>query len=145
MDNFSRKVYPVREFRAAALLIVMVTVEHNLKPSIGNASAQIIHERSIFVQWVNRPAPAKIFGNCLTRTCAMKGNYGERNWTPLTDFTVSVFKIIRRGEKTRVVITNAEIHAFDFKPATPLRQRSRSNCRFRSHRVKRVVYPSGRA
>src|SRR2546430_337755 len=46
------------EFAMAVLFVMVVPVQHDLVSSFGRAPAQVIDERAVLVDWVNRPPPA---------------------------------------------------------------------------------------
>jgi hypothetical protein len=108
----SRQIVCPNELKRAIFLIVVVTVQHGLEPIFSDTFAKPLNKLSVLVQWMGGPLSPIFLGNTFTCSCFMEWNDGQRDWSPLCDFTVNSFQVIRRGEKACVVVTNAEIHAF---------------------------------
>src|SRR5574341_2489901 len=83
---------------------------------MGNTGAEILHERTVFMQRMSRPSPSEFLWYSLTKARSTEGDHRQRNRSPLGDFAVGAFQFDGRSKKTRVVISNAKIHCVTYLP-----------------------------
>src|SRR5262245_20908892 len=88
----------------------MVSVQHDFESPLSNTGSQVLYQRSILVQRMNRPSPSEFLRYSFAESCSAKGNHSQRNWSPLSHFAVGFLEFLGRRKKTRVIITDTEIH-----------------------------------
>jgi hypothetical protein len=106
--NFPMKVVSVGELRPIVRLVVVIAVEHDFKSSRCHLFAQILNERSILVQGMNRPAAAQLLRNGLAGPSSAKWHDCERHRPELSDVTVGALELLGLREEVRVIVTNAK-------------------------------------
>src|SRR5262249_19881789 len=91
---------------------VMISMQHDFESSFANTGAEILYERSVFVQRVNGPSASELLRYFFAIARSTERDYGQRNRSPLSDFAVGMLKFFRQGEKASVIVADTEIHQF---------------------------------
>lgn len=71
------QIITVDELRLPVGFVMMVAMQHDLEPALRNAGTQVLNERFVIVQGMNRPALSKRFGDALTRSRSMERHNGK--------------------------------------------------------------------
>ena len=111
MGDAPDQIIPSLELGPAIRLVVMIAVEHHLEPPRRDTALQVFHQRRVLVEGMNRPSPAVFLRNTFTWSRAMEWNDCKRNRAPLAQFAVRMLELLRRREKARVIVSDAELHA----------------------------------
>jgi hypothetical protein len=99
------------KLQSTVRLVVIITVEHYFKAPCGDTRTEIVDECSVFMQGMHRPPASEFVGHCFTCSGTMEGDHSKRDRTPSTHLAVDTLKLLGRGEKAGVIVTNTEMHS----------------------------------
>src|SRR5687767_6144905 len=91
---------------------MVVAVQHHLIRTGGSGLSEVLDQSTIFVQRMDRPSAPIFLRDAAASAGSVKWHDGERHRTPARHLAVGPLELFWRGEETRVVVPDAELHRY---------------------------------